>query len=173
MSRICINGVIRDMTPEELEELEKNPPHEQAQTQEQQVVTLMRTMVRTATTIPDAVALSIPDMLPTWKELLDEGKQVEADVCLMHEGQCYRVVQAVTPQSPQPPGAEGMLAVYRPIDKEHAGTLEDPIPYVYGMNCYSGKYYSFEGKTYLCNQNMTPCVWSPGTQGLWQWKLVE
>ena len=40
------------------------------------------------------------------------------------------------------------------------------------MNCEEGKYYSYEGKTYLCKQTMTPCVWAPGTAGLWQWEEV-
>lgn len=73
----------------------------------------------------------------------------------------------------KPPHGEGMLAVYRPIDKGHAGTVDDPILWEYGMNCYEGKYYSHSGKTYLCKQNMTPCVWEPGTPGLWQWELVS
>lgn len=103
------------------------------------------------------------------KEVISSG------VCLMHDGQCYRVVSSggVQPQKHQPPGGEGMLAVYRPIDKEHAGTAVDPIPWVDGMDCYNGKYYSYQGKTYLCKQDMTPCVWAPGTPGLWQWEVVS
>ena len=65
-----------------------------------------------------------------------------------------------------------MLAVYRPIDREHAGTLADPIPWVYGMDCYSGKYYVHGGITYLCKSDMLPCVWEPGSAGLWQWEAV-
>ena len=78
----------------------------------------------------------------------------------------------MTPQEHQPPHGEGMLAIYRPIDTAHAGTQEDPVPFVYGMDTEQGKYYSFEGKTYLCNLTMTPCVWTPGTPGLWQWSEV-
>lgn len=153
----------------------EEPVLEQPPTQEQQAITLMRSMARTAVNIPDAVALSIPDILPTWQEFLDSGEKIGEGVCIMHEGQCYRQMQpgGVTPIESQPPGGEGMLAVYRPIDRDHAGTLEDPIPWVNGMDCYSGKYYSYEGKTYLCNQDMTPCVWAPDTAGLWQWELQE
>ena len=108
------NGIPREMTEEEIEEIEKNQTPEQLTTQEQQAVTLMRAMARTATNIPDAVALSISDILPTWAELLERGEKVLAGVCLMHSGQCYRVMQEVTPIESQPPGADGMLAVYRP-----------------------------------------------------------
>lgn len=63
----------------------------------------------------------------------------------------YRVVQSggVIPQEHQPPHGEGMLAVYRPIDEGHAGTLEDPIPWVYGMDCHAGTYFSYNGHIYL------------------------
>lgn len=72
----------------------------------------------------------------------------------------------------QPPHGEGMLAVYRPIDKAHTGTQEDPIPWVYGMDCTAGLYYSYNGVVYLCKADMKPCVWAPGTAGLWQWEAV-
>ena len=141
-------------------------------TMEQQSVMLLRFMAMTATTLTDTQALSVPDILPAWAELLERREQVAQGVCLMHDGQCYRVVQAVTPIDSQPPDADGMLAIYRPIDREHAGTLEDPIPWVSGMDCYNGKYYSHEEQTYLCKQDMTPCVWAPGTEGVWQWEEV-
>ena len=60
-----------------------------------------------------------------------------------------------------------------PIEREHAGTQSDPIPWVYGMDSYNGKYYSYEGKTYLCKSDMLPCVWASGTAGLWQWEVVS
>ena len=168
------NGIPREMTEEEIEEIEKNQTPEQPTTQEQQAVTLMRAMARTATNIPDAVALSIPDILPTWKEFLDSGEKIGEGVCIMHEGQRYRQMQpgGVTPIESQPPGADGMLAVYRSIDRDHAGTIDDPIPWVSGMDCFKDKYYAHDGEVYLCKQDMTPCVWAPGTEGVWQWEVA-
>lgn len=136
-------------------------------------VLFSRALAATCTTFSDAQALAMPDILPTWAKLLERGEKIKQGVYLMKDGQCYRAMQDVTPIESQPPGADGMLAVYRPIDKEHAGTLEDPIPWVDGMDCYNGKYYSYQGKTYLCKQDMTPCVWAPGTAGVWQWELQE
>lgn len=151
----------------------EEPISEQHPTQEQQAVILMRSMVRTATTLSDDIALSIPDILPTWEELLERGEKIAEGVCLMKDGQCYRVVSSggVLPQQHQPPGGDGMLAIYRPIDREHAGTLEDPIPWVSGMDCKEGKYYSHKGKIYLCTGDMSPCVWEPGG-GAPQWEEV-
>ena len=174
--RVFDNGVYRDATQEEIAawEAAASQPAPTPSTQEQGV-TLMRAMTRSATTLSDAVALSVPDLLPTWDELLEAGEPIQPGVCLMHNGQCYRQAQssAVTPQARQAPGGDGMLAVYRPIEREHTGTQSDPIPWVYGMDSYNGKYYSYEGKTYLCKSDMLPCVWAPGTAGLWQWEVVS
>lgn len=174
--RVCENGVMRDATPEEIAAWEAAasqpapPPSPQEQT-----IGLARAMAASATGLSDTTALAIPDLLPTWAELLAAGQPIQPGVCLMHSGQCYRQSQAapVTPQAHQPPGGEGMLAVYRPIDREHAGTMADPIPWVSGMDCEEDKYYSHEGTIYRARQDMRPCVWPPDTPGLWQWEVVS
>lgn len=137
-----------------------------------QMQAAVKLYVQKATDIPDEQALEMPDLFYTWDEVLEAGELLEANTILNLDGQLYRVVQAVTPQAHQRPDGEGMLAIYRPIDKAHAGTQEDPIPFVYGMDTEQGKYYSSGGKVYLCNQTMTPCVWPPETEGLWQWTEV-
>ena len=124
-----------------------------------------------STSIPledDATALTLSPVCPNW----EADHNYEAGEIVNHEGQAYRVIQAVDSLEHQPPGAEGMLAIYRPLNPEHAGTREDPIPFVNGMDVYNGKYYSFNGKTYLAKADMLPCTWEPGTAGLWQWEEV-
>lgn len=91
---------------------------------------------------------------------------------LVHNGRLYRVAQNLTSSTVYPPGSEGTLALYRPVDKTHGGTLGDPIPYVYGMDCAKDKYYSYNNKVYLCKVDMPACVWPPDTAGLWQWEAV-
>ena len=129
----------------------------------------------TAAEIPDTTAMNMPDLFKTWEEVLAAKKQLEKDEIINDAGQLYRVVQAVTPIESQPPHMEGMLAIYRPIEPEHAGTQEDPIPWVYGMDCYAGTYYSYNGKTYKVAEggDMIPCTWVPDTPGMWQWVLIE
>lgn len=131
--------------------------------------------VQAATDVPDETALEMPDLFKTWEEVLAAGQNVAQNAIINDGGTLYRVVAAggVLPQEHQPPHGEGMLAVYRPIDTAHTGTLEDPIPWVYGMDCTEGLYYSYNATVYLCKANMTPCVWAPGTAGLWQWEAVE
>ena len=128
----------------------------------------------TAVNIPDAQALEMAALFPTWEQVLSGGAELAAGRVISKDGQLYRVVQAAVPQAHQIPGGEGMLAVYRPIDREHAGTADDPIPWVYGMDCLAGLYYSYEGAVYrvAAGGNMIPCVWAPNTPGLWQWEKI-
>lgn len=125
--------------------------------------------------IEDSVALKMPDLFPPWEDVLAAGKELPAGRILQDGTQLYRVVQAVTPQEGQPPHGDGMLAVYRPIDQSHSGTLEDPIPWVLGIDCIAGKHYSYKDKVYrvAVGGSMTPCVWPPDTPGMWQWEVVE
>lgn len=133
-----------------------------------------RMYVQAATDVPDETALQMPDLFKTWAEVLAAGQTVPQNTIINDGGTLYRVVAAdgVLPQEHQPPHGEGMLAVYRPIDTTHAGTLEDPIPWVYGMDCSTGLYYSYDTAVYLCKADMKPCVWAPGTAGVWQWEAV-
>ena len=127
--------------------------------------------------IPDTQALEMPDLFPTWEEVLAAGKLIGEGCIIKDADTLYRVVQpgGVTPIESQPPHAEGMLAVYRPIDQTHAGTESDPIPWVYGMDCIAGTYYTYNGHKYRVAEggDMIPCVWPPDMPGLWQWVLVE
>ena len=128
-------------------------------------------MKAVSTSIPledDATALTLSPICPDW----EAAHHYEAGEIVNHDGQAYRVIQAVDSLENQPPGAEGMLAIYRPLNPGHAGTKEDPIPFVNGMDVYNGKYYSFNEKTYLAKADMLPCTWDPGTAGLWQWEEV-
>ena len=114
----------------------------------------------------DATALAVAPACPEWQA----GTHYDAGEIVNRDGQPYRVVQAVDSLENQPPDAEGMLAIYRPLNPEHAGTLEDPVPFVNGMDVYKDKYYSYEGQTYLAKADMLPCTWPPGSEGLWQWE---
>ena len=139
-----------------------------------QYAAAMRAYAATSTAIPDTYALDMPDLFPTWAVVLADGEELPAGRILNDGGQLYRVVQAVTPQEEMPPHDDGMLAIYRPIDREHAGTADDPIPWVYGMDCHAGKHYSYNGKVYKVAEggDMIPCTWPPDSPGMWQWVEV-
>lgn len=98
---------------------------------------------------------------------------------LTHNGVVYEVIQEVNSIENQPPDAAGMLAVYRPLSvnpetgEEPDGSKEHPFAFLYGMDVYSGKYYSYKNHLYLAKSDMMACVWPPDTEGLWQWEFVS
>lgn len=127
-----------------------------------------------STSIDDGLAVQMPDLFPTWEEYLDAGVEILSGKILRDGVQLYRVLKTVTPQEHQPPHAQGMLSVYRPIDMVHAGTLEDPIPWVSGIDCRAGQYFIYNEKVYRVAQggDMIPCTWPPD-ENLWQWELIK
>ena len=120
--------------------------------------------------------LAKAELFPVWTagETYPQGRRIQ------HEGIVYEVVSSggVTAQEHQPPSAEGMLAVYRPLSTDPetgttpTGTQDDPIPYLNGMDVEGGKYYSYNDKLYKAETDMPACVWPPDTEGLWQWTEV-
>lgn len=120
--------------------------------------------------------LAKAELFPVWTagETYPNGRRIQ------HEGIVYEVVSAdgVTAQEHQPPSAEGMLAVYRPLSvdpetgTEPDGTQENPYIFIYGMDVEKDSYYSYNGKLYKAETDMPACVWPPDTEGLWQWTEV-
>lgn len=120
-------------------------------------------------------AVNMPCVFPSWEKVLAAQKQLKQGTIINLNGQLYITEQAVLPLENQPPDGEGMLALYRPLNPKRAGTADDPIPWVYGMNCLEGQYFSYEGAVYkvAVGGTMKPCIWVPGTPGLWQWEFVK
>ena len=146
------DGVLVGITPPERPEPEPEPeiPDLIAQVQ-----TAMMAFAATSTEIPDNYALDMPDLFPTWERVLAAGKPLKGGTILNDGGQLYRVNHDnTTPQEHQPPHGEGMTAVYTPINKTNAGTAEDPIPAVRGMEYVYGLIYKDpeDGKLYLCTR---------------------
>lgn len=143
-----------------------------------QVRAAMSFAVVANTNLSDGEALQIPDLFPVWPSGVNpEGYYIKGQVIKDDtNGILYRIVpEQVKPLENQPPHAEGMLAVYRPIEESHQGTEDDPIPWVYGMDCFEGQYYSNKGHLYkvAVGGTMAPCIWEPGSPGVWQWEQLE
>lgn len=164
----------RDTGAERVEALERTTASQEAVMVE--VWAAAGAYVATATDLTDAQVLAVPSLVKTWEQALAAGEKLAFGTVIQKDGVIYRVAQegGVVPQAHQVPGGDGMLAVYRPIDKDHAGTIDDPIPWVYGMDCFAGKYYTYNGDTYkvTAGGDMIPCTWPPDSPGLWQWEKV-
>lgn len=112
--------------------------------------------------IPDEVALEQPRaIVMEWAA----GAEYRKDTKLYYKDTLYNVEQDLTSSEAYPPDAEGVLALYRPIVPGHAGTQDDPIPWIYGMDCAEGLYYLHNGTIYKARQSMVPCTWEPGAAG--------
>lgn len=95
----------------------------------------------------DQEALSVKCLYKQWEKQL--GRQLEVGEYVQHEDRLYRVLQAHTVQENWIPGV-GTESLYVVIDKEHSGTIDDPIPWVNNMECFNGKYYIEDDVLYLC-----------------------
>ncbi len=115
----------------------------------------------------DAAAFTLAPLCKTWAA----GTHYDALEIVNHEGQPYRVVQAVDSLEHQMPGSAGMLAIYRPIDPA-PGTREEPKTFYFGMDVKEGLYYTSAGKLYLAKADLPACTYAPGTAGVWQWEEV-
>lgn len=98
----------------------------------------------------DQKALGVKVLYKQWTEQI--GKQLNVGEYVQHEDKLYRVLQAHTPQITWAPG-NGTESLFVVIDKEHDGTLEDPIPYEGNMELFNGKYYIQNEVLYLCTRD--------------------
>ena len=96
----------------------------------------------------DTQALNCISVFPTWESYI--GKSLKTGERVVYQNELWKVRQEIpTVLENQVPGID-TAALYERIDEEHAGTLEDPIPYANTMTVEEGKYYIEEGITYKC-----------------------
>lgn len=151
--RIYENGVIREMTTEEIaamqdaqaraEAEEKHRPLSPGEVQEM----LVRQQINTLT-VDDATAYRMKDFYPEWVA----GQAYTVGYKVTYQGDLYKVIQAHTSQDSWLPGA-GTESLYERIDEQHDGSKYDPIPYSGNMALETGKYYSQSGVTYKCTRD--------------------
>ena len=103
-----------------------------------------------AQSLSDTEALEVKGIYPKWETLI--GAAAEVDFKFVYGEALYRVAQAHTFQSNWVPGV-GTESLYVVIDDEHAGTIDNPIPYNGNMALESGKYYSQDGVVYYCTRD--------------------
>lgn len=118
-----------------------------------QQLALSRMMINTMS-LTDEQALEVKDLYPRWEELVEEEQPEELPegYLLTCGGVLYKVLQKHTPQQDWTPGtatASLYAIVSASATEEHAGTREDPIPYVQGMLIEKDKYYTEDGILYV------------------------
>lgn len=95
----------------------------------------------------DEQAITYPDIFPEFKT----GASYNVDDRVLYEGKVYKVRQAHTSQADWVPSA--VPALFQLLNVTESGTIDNPIPWESGLVAENGKYYTENGKLYLCNRD--------------------
>ena len=150
--RIYENGILRDMTAEEIaamqdaaaraEAEEKHRPLSLGEVQEMMVRAQINTL-----SVDDATALRMTEFYPEWSA----GQAYTAGYKVQYGGKLWRCKQAHTSIATWEP--ENAASLWEQICETHDGTKYDPIPYDGNMALEAGKYYSQSSAVYLCTRD--------------------
>lgn len=113
---------------------------------------LVNLLVEIRPELNDQLALKYSAMYPVWaagieitQDMIDAGKNR-----FQYGEKLYKAIQPHTTQADWTPDITPSL--YTVIDVEHAGTIDDPIPAVAGMEYTKGLYYTEDGTVYLMSR---------------------
>lgn len=98
--------------------------------------------------LTDTEALRVKDLYPAWAP----GIEVKTGYKCQHEDGLWKARQDHTTQEGWEPSMD-TASIWERIDEEHAGTLDDPIPFEPPMEIFKDKYYVQDGVTYLCTRD--------------------
>ena len=157
--KIVENGIMRDMTAEEIAAMEAEAAEFEAYertrplTAEEVTAMLIRQQIN-GLTVDNNTALRMREFYPEWAAGVDYATGYK----VQHGGRLWRCVQAHASQTGWEP--ENATALWTEICETHGGTLKDPIPYNGNMALESGKYYSQNGEVYLCTRDTVNPVYN-------------
>lgn len=95
-----------------------------------------------------AEALQVKDRYPEWIA----GITVKVGERYLSDDILWECIQGHTTQENWRPGTS-TASLWKVVDEDHAGTIDDPIPYVTPMELFEGKYYRQNGVTYKCTRD--------------------
>lgn len=129
-------------------DFDEQQPKQATMPRQVDILSLLSMTINTMS-LDDQQALSVKSLYPSWESLI--GKQLQKDTKLQYNNKLFKVVQTHTAQADWKPGI-ATASLYTEIIEDHAGTIDDPIPYPEDGNMiiYSGRYYVENGLIYLC-----------------------
>lgn len=169
--KIYENGVIREMTAEEIAEMEGANARYEAEEKHRPLTIgevsemLVRKQINTLSA-DDAVAIRMKDYYPPW----ESGKAyTTANGCpvgykVTRNGRLWKLRQEHTSQDNWAPGETGTESLWKEICESHDGTQYDPIPYNGNMELENGKYYTQGGVLYKCTRDTGNPVYNSLTE---------
>lgn len=99
------------------------------------------------TDISNNEALDYMTIVYPWEKFID--KVLPVGKIVSYKDKLWRVRQEHTALGIYPPSLD-TASLYEMIDKEHEGTLVDPIPYMPPMEIFKNKYYIQDNVIYEC-----------------------
>lgn len=165
--KIYENGVIREMTAEEISAMEDMAARAEAEERHRELTIgevqemLVRQQINTLS-VDDQTAYRMRAFYPEWADLAAEGYTAkDKGYKFVHDGDLYKTIQDnLTFASSWVPGV-GTESLYERIDEQHDGSKYDPIPYSGNMALESGKHYGQDGVTYRCTRDTVNPVYQP------------
>lgn len=110
-----------------------------------------------AISLSSSEKLDVKVLFPIWgQEGANFGLSVDTGFCLRVVKEdtdiLYEVIQPHTLSAEWEPGLN-TASLYKVVDKEHAGTIGDPIPYFPPMEIFKDKYYIQNADVYKCTRD--------------------
>ena len=158
--KILENGMIREMTEEEIGEFQKQSAIAAARENarpltEEEISRMLITQQINTLHVDDNTALRMKVFYPQW----EAGSDYAVGFKVCWNGKLWRVLQAHTAQKGWEPGKAASL--WEQINETHTGALADPIPYEGSMALVHGLYYMQNGMIWLCNRDTVNPVYNP------------
>ena len=155
-----VNGHYEEITESELLNMQTGRAEYAAEERtrpmtEFEVTSLLIAQQINSLTVDDNTALRMLAFYPEWAADAD----YTVDYKVRYSGKLWRCLQAHTAQTGWEP--ENTPALWTEICENHAGTLDDPIPYSGNMALESGKYYIQDYAIYRCTRDTVNPVYNP------------
>lgn len=149
-----VEGRLRTRTEAEMDEAMTSLPEP-----EPTLAAKLVRMMEADGALSDRQALTLQEAFRTWKPgaTYGQGEKVR------HEEALYSVQQSHTAQVHQPPGSEGMLAIYRSVQSEPAEG--EVLPWMNGEAVRQGDRRAYNGMVFECigADGAGANVWTPDT----------
>ena len=155
MPKIIENGVIRDMTENEVNAMDFQQVTERKRpfTESEINAMIVKAQINTLD-VDDQTALRMLTYYPEW----ESGKAYTVGYKVQYGGNLFKVTTAHTSQADWGPDVAATL--FERIDEQHDGSKHDPVPYSGNMALEEGKYYVQDDVVYRCTRDTVNPVYN-------------
>lgn len=121
------------------------------------ITNLAKILIKTSS-LTDQESLQCKSLYPLWESYI--GKSLSLGDKISYKGSLYKARQDISQVLDTQFPSIDTASLYEEIVQNHAGTLEDPIPYNNNMSLELDKYYIQNNIIYLCTRSTGQAVYS-------------